>query len=365
MEQTEKLTFRQATQWFAMAQLGSVYLNLPGYLTGIVNQDAWISILLALVIHFVLVVPLFLAMSKQVRGMRFGDYIETLLGKVCGKAFMFGFSILWPMLGFTFTLWALSDFLLLTVLPETPSDAVAVLMLFAVICVVRSGVSVIGRTVEILFWSLILFFVIGVLTLSPIFHIENLLPVFEHGMKPILHGSILVTAFPYLDSFLMMFFARNMEPKKWKKAVFASSAISGLVLVGTTIYVIAVLSAEVTGNLTYSAYFLIRTITLAEFVERFEVLFSTLYYITIFYRMALFLYVTADGLASAFRMKDHRPLLLPLSLIALTLQTFLIPNTTSYQRSYDYTPFYPMIFGLLIPLILWIIGRIRRVNRSD
>lgn len=54
-----------------------------------------------------------------------------------------------------------------------------------------------------------------------------------------------------------------------------------------------------------------------DIIERFEIFFTVLYFVTTFFRMALFLYVAADGIAGVFKMKDYRPLLLPLCLILL------------------------------------------------
>lgn len=364
METSEKLSYKQAVQWFTMFQFGSIYLTLPGVLARIVHQDAWISIILTLIIQLTLIIPLFISISKQAKGIRFGDYIETLLGKFFGKMFMIGFSVLGPLMGFLFTLWILSDFLLTSVLPETPSEAVGILMLVAVISVVRSGVVAIGRTGEICFLILIFFFLVAFLTLIPTFQWGNIFPLFEYGTKPILHGSVLTLGLPYCESFLLIYFIHHMEPKNWKKAVYSSTWISGLLFVLETIVTIGVLSEGVVGNLTFSGYFIMRTITLWDIIERFEILFTVLYFVTTFFRMALLLYVTADGLAGVFRMKDYKPLLLPLCLISLMFVTSFMPNTITYQNGYRFFAFYPMIYGLLIPLILWMIGLFRRPIKS-
>lgn len=363
MQQAEKLSLRQAVQWFTMVQFGSIYLAIPGLLADIAYQDAWISILLALAIHFTLVIPLYISISRQAQGMRFGDYIEFLLGKFIGKAILFLFSIFGPLMGFLFSLWVLCDFLLTSILPETPALAVGTLMLIAVYSVVRSGVVVIGRTGEILFISLILFYILALVTLSPEFHISHLLPLVENGVKPIVHGSVLTLGLPYCESFLLLFVVHHMEPKTWKKAVYLSTATSGFLFVSEIITTIGVLTEGVTGNLTFSGYFVMRTITLGEIIERFEILFAMLYFMTTFFRMALFLYVAADGLAGVFRMKDYRPLLLPLCLITLAFLTRFIPNSITYQNGYKYFAFYPMIYGLMIPFVLWVIGLFRRPDR--
>ncbi|WP_410769047.1 GerAB/ArcD/ProY family transporter [Fontibacillus sp. BL9] len=365
MNSSEKLTARQATLWFIMFQLGSAYLTLPGFLAAIAKQDAWISILITIFIQLVLVIPLYVSISKQTKGRGFGDYVESLFGKYGGKIFMCVFCFVFPFFAFTLSLWFLADFLTTSVIPATPADSISVLMLIAVISVVRSGVTTIGRSAEALFILLIVIFLLCIVSLMPTFHINNLLPVMENGIKPIMHGSILLLGYPFMESFLFLFFLKNMEMKKWKKSLIFGNIGSGIYFLGVTVVNIGVLGAEVTANVTYPSYFVIRTITLGDFFERFEILVSMLYYVTIFFRLSLLLHITAEGLAGVFRLSDHRPLILPLCLIALAYQSDLWPNTSASQNDFRLFSFYPMFFGLVVAFLLWVVGKIKRINKPS
>ncbi len=347
-----------------MYQVGSTFLYLPRLLSDAAKQDAWLSILLAVGLHLLLFVPLLLSISKQVGENSFGRHMESLLGEKVGRVFMLGYIILFPFVYFVISLRALSDFLITTILTETPPEPISVLMLIAIVCAVRSGITTIGRTAEILSVIIIVIFVVTILTLMPSFHFEYFLPVFEFGGKPILHGALLLVGFPYLESVLLLFFAKNMTPTDWKKAVIRSALLSGFAFLGVTFFTIGILGAGVTSNLTMPSYFVTRTITLVDFIERFEVLVSMFFYVTIFFRLTLFLQIVTQGLAEVFRLSDSRILLLPLCLITLAFQKNIWPNVAVSQEGYKIIPFYPVVVGILFSLLIWSIGKFKQRKKS-
>lgn len=77
------------------------------------------------------------------------------------------------------------------------------------------------------------------------------------------------------------------------------------------VYVIAVLSAEVAVNLTYPTYFVVRTVSIAEFIERFEILVAVMWYVSMFFRLCLLMFVTSHEIAGALRLHDSGSLLIP------------------------------------------------------
>jgi spore germination protein KB len=232
-----------------------------------------------------------------------------------------------------------------------------VLILVAVICLIRCGVSVIGKCAEMLFPFVLFLFIVGFSALIPLMQIANIKPMLEFGAKPLLHSGIQLLAFPYLEAVLFLFFAHHLpSPQKWKKAVLHSALLSGTLFFIVTFLVITTLSASVTADLTYPSYFVIRTISFADFYERFEILISVLWYITIFFRMTFFLFVTVSGLNGFFGMKDSTSLLIPLALIGLVLSKLLFPNYVSVIQAFDTWQFYVMLFGLVFPAVVYVIG---------
>jgi spore germination protein KB len=348
--------------WFCLYQTGSAMLILPSSLATTAKQDAWMSIPLAIAM-FLVISTLYLSIAKQMNGASFEDYCQRILGSVLGKIALFLFVLLFPYLIFILVLRDLGDYLTTSVIPETPQPAIYALMLTAVYYVVRLGATVIGRTAEILFFIVMALFLVGFLSLFINADWKNLLPMLEDGPKPIFHASIHLLAFPYLESVLFLFFVTHIEhAEKWRKIIVRSAILSGSACFIVTMTSLLALSAGVISNLTYPSYFVVRTISIGDIFERFEVVISFIWYISIFFRLSLLLYVSAQGFAGVFRLKYPRALLIPLCLIALMMAKVVWTNMAYLIALLQVWPYYCIVFGLLFPMALWFIGKIRLSN---
>lgn len=352
----QSLTGRQATMWFILYQLGTAILLLPGSLASTAKQDAWLVILLAIG-AYLLLTPLYIAIAVRIRETTFSDYFMLLFGQVGGRILLGGFVLGYPFLLYVLVLRDLSEFLTTSVLSDTPDIAVSTLMIAAVIYVVRSGPGVVGRSAEILFFFVLLLFTLGFASLLPSSDWSNLLPVLEYGWKPVVLTSISLLTFPYTETVLFLFLMPQLrQPNRLRSAVLKSAMISGFLFLILTLLTLTTLSEGVVSNLTYPSYFAVRTISIGDFYERFEILVAVMWYIAIYFRLALILYVSAEGLAVVLKLRDSRPLLVPLSLIALIMSSFIWPNKSSYLSALQVWPFYSMIFGILLPLLIWTVG---------
>lgn len=356
----QQLTERQATLWFVMYQMGSAYLILPTSMVKTAKQDAWLSTLVSLAIHFLLI-PLYVAIAKQMKGRSLVMYLGAILGKRIGKCLAFLFLLSVPYLIFIMTLRNMGDFISTSIMPETPEEAIYALMLIAVYCIVRANAAVIGRSAETLFLVIPLLYIIVVISLLPNAEIHNLIPVFEYGWKPIARASFILLAFPYLETFLFLFLLADIGgPQVWKRAVVRSSLISGGFYVGMIILVIAVLGESVASDLTYSSYVVVRTINIGDFIQRFEIVVTIFWYISIFFRLTLLIYITVHGMSAIFQLQETTPLLIPLLFIALILAHSIWPNTTFLIEFFQTWPVYAMVFGIAAPLLIWLLGRFKQ-----
>ncbi|KQX44666.1 GerAB/ArcD/ProY family transporter [Paenibacillus sp. Root444D2] len=354
------ISTRQATMWFTLYQLGSALLILPAALAGISKQDAWISVVVAIGL-FLSFSPVYIKLASQMKGNDVIVHLTYLIGRFPAKISLFFFLMCFPFLTFTLVLDDLGAFLTTSIIPETPNEAIYLLMIIAVICVVRAGVTVAGRVAELLFFAYLILIIIGYSGLLPVFKIDNILPILEYGFKPVIHGSLLLLAFPYLEGVLFLFFAPHVQDQtKWKSIILKSTMMSGITFLVITLLVIGTLSEGVTANLTYPSYFVLRTVIFADIYERFEQLFAVLWYITIFFRLSLLLHVVSHGLAGIFQLKNAKSLTIPLSFIAFTSAKDIFPNYPAVMLAFQVWPFYILIFGMLLPIVILILGWMKR-----
>lgn len=353
------LTVRQAVLWFALYQIGSAYLVLPSALSAVAKHDAWLSIPLAILFH-ILLIPLYASIARQMQGKPFVQYLRELFGSTIAGIIVILLVFFFSFLEFIMTLRNLGDFVTNSIMPETPYDAIFILMLFVVYVAVRSGPVTIGRSAEMLFFFLLLLYIFVRITLIYSTEPENLLPILEYGPKPIVLASINLFAFPYLEAVLLLFFTEHLkEPKRWGKAVLYSALISGGMYFMMVLQMITVISEGVIANITFPTFFIDRTISIGEFIQRFEIAVAVFWFVTIFFRLTLLLYVSAKGLADAFRLRDANPLLIPLLLIALAVSHFIWPSISYIIGFNKIWPYYAMVFGIVFPIILWLTGKVR------
>ncbi|WDZ55835.1 GerAB/ArcD/ProY family transporter [Paenibacillus polymyxa] len=351
------LTVRQAILWFALYQIGSAYLVLPAAITVVAKQDAWLSIPVSLGFHMLLI-PLYASIARQMQGKSFVEHLRCLFGPL-GGTISIVFIFFFPFLVFIMTLRNLGDFITIAIMPETPSDAIYFIMLIVIYFAVRSGPAVIGRCAEILFFFLLVLYLLVRITLLPDTNIDNVLPIFEYGLNPIVLASFNLFAFPYLEAILYLFFAQYIpDPKKWRKTVITCALISGGMYFFMVLQIIAVMSEGVVSNLTFPTFFINRTISNGEFLQRFEIFVAVFWFVTIFFRLALLLYVSAQGLADAFRLRSANSLFVPLILIALAMVHSIWPNMQFLIKFFSVWPFYAMIFGIVFPIVLWLVGKV-------
>ncbi|WJH32440.1 spore germination protein [Paenibacillus sp. CC-CFT747] len=355
-----QITPRQATLWFILYQVGSAILVLPSTLATVAKQDAWLAVVAALGLHL-LWFPLYRSIAVQMKSQTFGTYMNALFGTAIGKSLLFVFILGFPYLIFVLTLRNLGDFLTTSIITKTPVEIVYAVMLVAVLYALRMKLKVIGRASEILFPLVLLLFVILTVSLLPSVKLQNELPLLENGLKTVFRASIPLVAFPYLESILFLFFVPYLDrAERWNSAVFKSCMISGILFLICTMVVVGVLSAEVTENLPFPSYYAVRTVSIGNFYERFEVLVAIIWFVTIFFRLSLLLFVSANGLAEVFSLKDTKPLLLPLAFAGIYMANAAWPNLTFLLEFFNIWPSYAMIFGSVFPLLFWVTGRVRK-----
>lgn len=353
------LTVRQFALWMAMYQIGSAYLLIPSGLATVAGHDAWLCVVVAIGIQYLLV-PLLTALAGQMRGKSFVQYLSHLFGNISGSVLSILFVFLFPYLIFIFTLRNLSDFITTSVMPLTPPYVLLALMLVAVVFALRSGVPTIGRSSEILFLFLPAIFLLVALSLLSETHWHNLAPFLEYGWKPILLGSFPLLAFPYLETVLFLFLVPHIpESVNWRKAVCLGSALSGSMYLIMMLLTIAALSDEVMANLTFASYFVVRTIEIGDFFQRFEIVITIFWYTSIFFRLVFLLQVSIQGLSEAFALRSKDTLIIPLVLIAIVFSGMIWPNMAFLIEFMQVWPMYAMIFGMALPILFWIIGKVK------
>lgn len=231
-----------------------------------------------------------------------------------------------------------------------------------VVMALRLGIEVIGRTGEI-FTPLVIFFLL-VLTFSivPQMQIQNLLPIFEYGVLPVIRDSIPITSYTFLENivFLMIVPYVNQQ-KKITKSLFVGTLLGGIAITITVTVCILILGPDLTARDLYPNYNVARRISVGSFFERVEAMIAIMWMITLFIKATIYFYAFVLGVSQLFKLKVYRVLTLPTAVIGVACAPLIAPNQTYYILIFKlYWPFFVITFGLILPLLVWAVGSFRK-----
>lgn len=347
-----KIGVHQFTILTILFTVGSAILISPSALAAEARKDAWLAALLGLLAGLALVL-LYSRLSARMPGATLTESCRLLLGKWAGGAVALLYAGFFFLLA-TLVLRNIGDFITTQVLTNTPIQFVHMLFLLVVILGIRNGIETFTRTGEIFLPWVIIFFVFMIVLLPSEIEPRNALPVLGYGLMPLVRASLSLIGTPYLE--LVVFLAvipYIHRTRKTGKAFLFGVAFGGLWLVLITLMSILVLGPDLTARHMYPSYSLAKKISVGSFVERVEVIMAGIWFITIYFKLAISFYAAVHTAGELLRLRDVRQLYLPLGMIMVVLAIVVYPNTDYFMRFAMQTwMLVSGTFGLLLPLVL-------------
>ncbi|MGE7673086.1 endospore germination permease [Lysinibacillus sp. NPDC094403] len=362
----EIISSRQFMIITLLFSIGTTILIIPASLTSEAKQDAWISAIIGVVLSFP-VIKLFIAFGNRTPTLTFVAANEKILGRFFGKFTAIGFIII-CLLSAGELLYIIGIFMKTSVMPETPTMAFAFLFSIIIIYAAYLGIEVFARSAEILCPIFILIFILFVACISPSIHIENLQPIMETSKKSLFFGMIrFISLFSFPLAVLLTIFpsAVNVQ-KSAQKGFYIGTIFGGIVLITIITLCILVLGPANTASRTFPSYSLAQRISIGNFLQRIEVIMAAMWIISIYIRTFMYFYAAVIGIRELFKIKNHRPLIFPLGMIILGLSQIVHPNiihSDIYNR--ETWPMYSFVFMILLPLVLLLVAKIRKINGNQ
>lgn len=362
MQKHDQISGRQFTALVFHFTIGSSILITPYGLADAAKQNAWLAALVGAMIGLCLVC-LYNTLGGMHPQLNLAEYSEHILGKWLGKAaalMFFSFALLLAAL----VLRNLGDFITTEMMPETPIGAIHALMLLVVVMAIRSDLESLGRAAEIFFFLVTGIFILVVTLIVPHASLENMKPILGEGIKPIIRGSLSFIGTPFLELILfMMLFPYVNRPGTAKKSFLIGTALAGFWLSLATLMSVLGLSAVITQLMVYPTYYVVKKINVADFIQRVEAGLAVLWFVSIFFKLSICFYAANRILANILNLKRYRPLAVPLAMLVYLLSLIVFPNIAYFREfATKIGPFYTATFGLLLPLILLVVGLIRKQN---
>lgn len=362
-----KITNHQLFSLTVGCSLGGSILVIAALVTSISKQDAWITVLITAAFS-IPVIWAYWFLGNQYPNMTFIGIIKILLGNWLGVIVAFTF-IAFCLIIACHLPWYISNFMTTQAMLETPAYVINLLFVIAIVLAVLYGIEVIARACELFIYFTSALFFISMLLVLPNARIENLQPVFEKGIIPILKGSVFLSCFiTFPLILLMMIYPINLNSTaETKKPLFLGYIWAAFIIFIGILMSILVLGSTITAGSRFPVYILAKEINVGVVLTRFEFAIDGIWLVTEFIVAILFFYAGVLGLSELLGLRDYRSIVMPIGLIVLVMSGVVLPNAV-YQENWVtlvWTP-YVITYGLILPILLIIVFLIKkRIFRMD
>lgn len=353
MHSKDQMTVNQAIFALTLFFFGSSVIL--GINTRVV-QDSWAAILIGSLIAL----PLFLMYAQILRrypGKDLFEIADLLLGKKAGTVVTVLYT--WYALHLAaLVLRNFSDFIQITLLPETPQLPIIILMILSSVYLTRSGMRAIGK------WSVaILFFIILVIVLTfvaamRLVHLDELLPVLQHSPGEILYAGAEIASFPYAESVLLLCVGKALPKGKSRKIYLVPLAFTTVVFLLAFVRNISLLGQKMFGVSLFPSYVTARIIQLGDFITRIEGSISSNFVMTGLVKISMCLTAGARGISRLVGLPDYKTMAMPAGMFVLMLAVILFDNTMDMFIFIDYYPVYAVPFQVLIPFLIFFVAEV-------
>ncbi|MFB4213127.1 endospore germination permease [Shouchella sp. JSM 1781072] len=362
----EKLTTNQFRFLVLFSTCSTSLLSLPLIIGTMVGRDAWWIVLIGTIAGLPFI-WLFTIIARWYPDKDIFEVSKSILGKTFGTVNVVLITAL-PFLTVSTKLHYSLTFIDNHLLPETPIVIVVGICMSIVAMGAYLGITTLGRTAELLsiffFVPLIMLFIFKITEVS----IEFVQPFFRGEDNQYISAFLFYFAITACNNFLILsFFPKYVQDKKKaSRAFFEGHLAACLTLFLVTLLCISVLGPELMTSSYYPLFSLSQRVSFGDFAERVEALLTIIWFITIYFKITLYLYVVVSGIGNVFSLKNPRPLTVPLALffVFIPLQAF-DDSAADYEFYIGPAMWLSLGIGGLIPLLLFLIGSIKRARSKQ
>lgn len=336
---------------------------IPGILAA-VGRDAWMSVVLGgiFMLPWLLILLVILKKAKQ---QPINLWVKQKIGRYFGGAVIYVTIFFLLVLAATTMretlLWINTIFL-----PQTPTIVLFIIFFITIMLFISTSIETIAIVnVFVLFGVLVLGFFVAFVNI-PVKDYELLRPFFEHGVSPIIFGSIF-PASGYVELFLLIFIHHRVKGKlKYRHFAIMLLLLVGLTL-GPLIGAITEFGPTEAAQQRYPAYEEWGLATIGRFIEHLD-FFSFYQWLTgAFIRISIILYIVVQLLQiTGKRMDIWRYVGAPFFFLTLSLS--LIEDSTFLDFHEHEFLMITFIFFFVLSIILFVVALIpekKEVNTND
>lgn len=354
----EKITDKQAISIIFLSILGS------SVLLGIAKpakRDAWISIILALIIS--LIVGLCYArILSNFYGKNLFEICEIVFGKIFGKIFIIIF--VWYCLFINaFIIRDIGEFIYIVgVVSIREISQVFTMTIVMLLCIymAKKELSVLGRFcvffLPIVVFMILMGYILSLNNMSP----KNLLPIMYNGIKPVIDGMLSAINFPFTESIAFIMIFNSLENKTSIPKVFTKGVLfAGILLFIMALCDIMILGANTLNASYFPSYISLKRINIGNFLERIELTIVLSFIFGVFVKSTCYLIAASKGIAYLFNLKNYSFICTPIGLLIVSISYILYDNIRELVEITEFDTFNGIFFQIALFFIVFIGAEIK------
>ncbi|ANE48095.1 hypothetical protein SY83_19400 [Paenibacillus swuensis] len=360
------ISARQYMLLICLFIIGSSILYLPSLLTRYAGEAGWISGIVGTV-GAMFSILLYVAIYRCMNGLSFEQYLNVTLGTWAGGMLNLLY-IAFALILATLNINDMGTFITTQIETATPLVTILIVMTVLGTYAVRVGLEALGRSTEIFFPLICLILIFFTVFLLQDSEIDLIKPYMGFGLFGIAKASLMFMTFPYWEMVLFLVIAPHVsnQYRTIRKAMFHAVWIGGSCITVLTLLCIMCNGAMLTSVNTFPTYRLAQSIEAGGFFGRLEIMMAGIWFVTIFYKITICMYVALVMISRLSGTKDWKPLTWPLALVLVPLAYYVSPNSAfTGHVTTRIIPGTVVFMGFIIPLFLLLLTTIRgQLNRG-
>jgi len=341
-----------------ITKVAAATLYLPTAMVKLGRNGGWVAPLVAIALG---ALPASLLVGTLVRrhpGYSPGEMATQLLGNWAARLF----TLLLALYSLYVSVLAMRDvteFIPTAILPATPTLAISLTFMLAVVYGAYSGAEVISRLAVVSTILLLSGLALVGVTVIGLIQPLNLLPVADRGL-----GQVLSASWPPIGFFaecwaLFPFVGMLDKGQTAVRGLVLGAVVGGVYLAIETALVSAVFGVDFAETFTFSGYTLTQQVSIGEFVERLDIILVNFWMISMVAKLSIHFWTAVTGASYTLGLKNERILLLPLGAILIAWTEYRPDITSHMDFSIHMWPYISLGFSIGLPGLLLVASWVR------
>lgn len=326
-------------------------LSIPGVAVGFAANDGWISVAIAAAAGIVIAIAVAMICRRN-PGLLFIEWIESQFSRTVGviMGLLFG---MYYFNAFCMIVRQFANFVSDMVLDATPIFILIGVMVAVAAFSIAHGIEALARSAALVLLLVILVIPISIGLNFDDINLKKLLPLFDNSAAQI--GLATISPILWLSevSILLIVQPYMKHPKKVMRASIIGSVGSSIQLMLVTIMSVGIFGSRVVRMMSYPLFNTVGIVEVGKFLERIEIFTVSVWGMTMYVKMAVFLFASMHCLTHALRLKSNGHVLWGLSMLAIVTSIVTWSRNTELGQYLivDSVPFLAL-FNIVIPAVI-------------